>query len=104
MAFSDRRNKIARTFNIGLLIYQRVLTGFIMLVFFKNVSLMEFLAFLDGRSYLDRASNASVPQGSIRGPTLFINNLPICVIAIYADDTTLYCAYAWPSICGIGLT
>ena len=40
--------------------------------------------------------NPWVPQGSIRGSTLFqlyINDLPddgICNIAIYADDTTLY--------------
>ena len=33
-----------------------------------------------------------VPQGSIQGSILYMNDLPdvICDIAIYADDTTLY--------------
>ena len=92
--------------------WYRLLKGFIMLVFFTNLSLMEFqvgyLALfrlflcrrlqvvLDGKSSHKYPVNAEVPQGSIRGPTLFllyINDLPddiICNIAIYANDTTLY--------------
>ena len=52
---------------------------------------------LDGKSSQEYPVNAGVPPGSILGATLFllyINDLAddvICVIAIYADDTTLYC-------------
>ena len=51
---------------------------------------------LDGKFSQEYPVNAGIPQDSILGPTLFllyINDLPddpICNIAIYADDTTLY--------------
>ena len=51
---------------------------------------------MDGKSSQEYPVNAGVPQGSILGPTLFlqcINDLAddvTCNIAIYADDTTLY--------------
>ena len=82
-----------------------------MLVFFANLSLMEFQVIfglfssflsnrllwvvLDGKSSQEYPVNAGAPQGSILGLTLFllyINDLPdvICNIAIYTNDTTLY--------------
>ena len=108
------------------LIYPRLLTEFDMLVFFTNVSLVEFqvryLAFipsflsnrwlevvLDGKSSQEYPVNAEVVQGSILGPKLFllyINDLSddvICNIAIYADDTTLYSSVIRHLICGNNL-
>ena len=64
---------------------------------------MEFLVrylalfLLDGVSSQEYLVNVGVPQGSILGPTpflLYINDFcddVICNIAIYADDTTLFC-------------
>ena len=52
---------------------------------------------LEENSSQEYLVNAEVPPGSILGPTLsllYINDLPVdvvCDIAIYADDTTLYC-------------
>ena len=84
-----------------------------MLVFFKNLSLMEFQVryfalfllssvtngFKQFWNLQEYPVNAEVPQGSIIGPTLFllyINDNPddvICNIAIYDDDVTLYSRY-----------
>ena len=80
-----------------------------MLVFFTNLSLMEFqvrylalfLLFLsnrwlqlvlDGKSSQEYPVNAGVPQGSILGSTLgsYYALMMPCDIAIYADATTLY--------------
>ena len=52
---------------------------------------------LDGKCSQEYPVNAGVPKGVILGPTLFVlyfSDLPddvIYDIAIYADDTTLYC-------------
>ena len=110
-------DRIARAFNrsgatqVVALDVSKALLQFGMLVFFTNLSLMEFqvrylalfLLFnrrlwvvLDGKSSQEYPVNAGVPQGSILGPTLFllyINDLPddiICNIDISADDTTLF--------------
>ena len=51
------------------------------------------LRVLDGKSSQEYPVIAGVPQDFILAPTLFllyINDLPDDVIAIYADDTTLY--------------
>ena len=51
---------------------------------------------LDGNSTQEYPDNAGFPQGSILDPKLsllYINNLPdypICNIAVYVEDTTLY--------------
>ena len=84
-----------------------------MLVFFTNSShgisgrifglISSFLSnrrlqvVLDGKSSQEYPVNAGDSQGSILGPTLFlpyINDFPddvICDIAVYADNTSLYC-------------
>ena len=52
---------------------------------------------LDGNSSKEYSVNAGFPKGSILAPKLFLlyfNDLPddvVCDIAIYADDTILYC-------------
>ena len=56
-----------------------------------------FQVVLDGKSSQEYLFSVGVPQGSILGLTFFLlysNDLPddvICNIAIYVDDTTLYC-------------
>ena len=91
------------------MIYPRLLTALGMLVFFINVSLMQFqvrclalfllISVIDGKSSQEYPVNVGVLQRSILVPSLFllyINEFPdnvICDIANYADDTTLYSRY-----------
>ena len=93
------------------LIYPRLLTGFGMLVFFTNLSLMEFqvrylalfllFSVIDGFEWFWIESlhkNIQLMLEFLKAPfwllhfLRYINDLPndvICDIAIYADDTTL---------------
>ena len=54
---------------------------------------------LDGKFSQVYLVNSGIPQGSILNPTIFLLNLndlsddAICNIAIYADNTTLYCKW-----------
>ena len=78
------------------------MTEFGVLVFFTDLSLMEFrvrylalfllFSVIDGKSSQEYPVNTGVPRGSILGSTLFIlyKDDVVSDIAIYADDTTLY--------------
>ena len=102
------------------LIYPRLLTGFGMLVFFTNLSLMEFQVrylalfllfsvidsfkwFWMGSLHKNIQFMLEFLKGPVFSPTLFllyINDLPddvICNIPIYADNTTLCSKCDWAS-------
>ena len=70
------------------------ISGWIFWLISSFLSNRQLQVVLDGKSSQEYPVNAGVPQGSILGPTLFlqyINDLPddvICNIVIYADDTT----------------
>ena len=85
------------------LIYLRLLTGFGMLVFFTNLSLMEFqvrylVLFLLFSEIENLHKNIQLMLEFLKDPflvLLYINDLldVVCDIAIYADDATLYSKY-----------
>ena len=83
--------------------------GFLMLLVFTNINLMEFQVifsvkdslnilwigkYIQNNALEEHPVNAGAHEGSILEPTLFpikINELPgvVCNIPIYVDDTTL---------------
>ena len=73
------------------------ISGQIFGLIFSFFSNRRLRVVLDGKSSQEYPVNAGVPQGSILGPALFllyVNDLSddvICNIAIYADETDLYC-------------
>ena len=73
------------------------ISGQIFGLIFSFFSNRRLRVVLDGKSSQEYPVNAGVPQGSILGPALFllyVNDLSddvICNIAIYADETALYC-------------
>ena len=82
---------------LGLTEFQvRYLVYFLFSQLFLFFSSFCLRAVLGQKSSQEYPGNAGVSQGSILVPTrflLYINDLPddvICVIAIYADDTTLH--------------
>ena len=118
-------NRIARAFNRSgatravALDISKAFDRVGMLVFFTNVSLMDFQVHissflsnrqlqlvLHGKSSQEYSINGGVPQSSILGPALFvlyINDLPDDVssnIAIYADDATSTLSVITHLICG----
>ena len=106
--YSVVSDKTTRAFNRSgatqavTFIFPRLLTGFAMLVLFINLGLMEFqvrylalfllFAVIDGFKWFWMENLHMNIQLMLF--LLYINDLPdnvICDIAIYADDTTLYC-------------
>ena len=94
----DMSKAFDRIWHAGLLhkLKSYGISGQILGLISSFLSNRQFRVVLDGKSSQEYPVNAGVPQGSILGPTLFlqyINDLPddvICNIAIYADYTTLF--------------
>ena len=96
----DISKGVDRVWHNGLLCKLKAysVTGGIFQIISSFLSGQKLKVVLDGKWSPEFAINAGIPQGSIFGPTLFllfINDLPDIVrlkIAIYADETTLYCS------------